>query len=125
MPRANDVLIVTLNHRHVNWGERPTTQRNPFEKYIPIPIADARRLDLRKTCPDYHVQGTDFSIFAGGSQGANHEYGKNFESRGKLTLLGHFLSDQLHATAGDRVQIFWVTDTEVTISIVPHENNTL
>ena len=125
MPRANDELIVDFDHIHLNWNERPNTKRRPFEAYIPIRINDARRLELLRPCPNYHVQGTNFSIFAGGSQGSNHEYGKNFESRGDLTLLGIFLINHLHASVGDRVRVFWATDTEVTISLVPHESDTL
>ncbi len=49
MAKAGDSFIVELSQSHVAWGTyRFTNSREPIsgEGYIPIPLRDARRLDL-------------------------------------------------------------------------------
>lgn len=117
MPQINDYFTAPLKNVHVHWGNRPNYQRNPYEAYIKIDMPTARRLQLLKTGPDYLVEGQSFYVFPGGSQGACHEYGKNLESRGDLTLLGHYLIDELHAQVGDTIRVTWVTTTSVRITL--------
>ncbi|MEK5230497.1 hypothetical protein MHB42_01855 [Lysinibacillus sp. FSL K6-0232] len=117
MDRTGSFMSVELKHVHLNWGTTSnsgTRRRDEFEVYIPIPIDDARRLELRRGLT-FYVNNQEFKLRASGSQA--EDLGKNFESDGNLKLLGRYLKIELGAQPGDIVTIYWESNTEVSITL--------
>ncbi|WP_321993480.1 phospholipase D-like domain-containing protein [Clostridium butyricum] len=121
MAVTGDYFEAELLPVHLNWG---TTSRNgqrnrhPDEVYIPIFIDVARNLDLFNDGTEFAVQGQNFNVKATGTQGLNSDYGKNLTSANGLKPLGRYLKGQLNAHPGDIVRVEWITNTEVSITIV-------
>lgn len=116
MKRLGKSFRVQLKKVHLHWGTTSsdnTRNRHENEAYIPIPATDARRLKLKRSLL-FDVVGTSFQLRVSGSQG-DEDYGKNFESAKKLTLLGEYLKDVLKAKPGDWVTVHWETEKKVSI----------
>lgn len=120
MPNAGDSFRVNLKPVHLNWGTVSSDgqrNRHPDEAYIPIPISDAKRLNLLNNGLCFSVSGQDFQVKATGTQGDRGQYGKNLSSSGNLKLLGAYLKRGLHAHPGDIAIINWLSPTEISITI--------
>ncbi|WP_027703190.1 hypothetical protein [Metaclostridioides mangenotii] len=122
MPNVGDSFRVKLKPVHLNWGTVSSDgqrNRHPDEAYIPIPISDAKRLNLFNNGFCFSVSGLGFKVKATGTQGDRGQYGKNLSSSGNLKLLGDYLKRVLHAHPGDTAIINWLSSTEVSIIIDP------
>lgn len=120
MPNTGDSFRVRLKPVHLNWGTISSDgqrNRHPDEAYIPIPISDARRLNLFNDGLCFSVSGQSFEVKATGTQGNTGQYGKNLSSSGNLRLLGAYLKRGLGAQPGDTVIVSWLSPTEVNITI--------
>lgn len=121
MATTGDSFTTELLPVHLNWGTTSRTgtrHRHPDEVYIPISIDIARDLDLVNDGTEFCVSGQNFRVKATGTQGDNIVYGKNLTSSNGLKPLGRYLKGTLNAQPGDTVRVEWISDTEVSITLV-------
>ena len=131
MARAGDSFIVKLSQSHVAWGTyRFTNSREPIsgEGYIPIPLRDARRLDLLNSngTNDADVWGENLFecesvdgyfhgiLRAQGSRSAGDIYAKQFAGDGDLKALGRWYA-QVGARTRDRIRVYWISKVKIEI----------
>ena len=125
MPNSGDRYRVVLREAHLLWGTHSRTgsrSRSEYEAYIPIPLQEAHRLELfqGKVFGAYDQNGKLIcSLLAGGSQGTDGRYGKNFSSKGDLKVLGMWLHDQCKAKAGDSIELTWIDNKTVQLQHTP------
>lgn len=125
MPKTGDAFTITLKEAHLNWGTKSNKGvrcRNELEVYIPIPIKYARKFDIKQGSI-FNAESRDgfynHKLLAGGSQGDNNQYGKNFESKGNLRILGEWLKINRKAKPGDKVKVEWISKNKVLLTHIP------
>ncbi|MDI3540735.1 MAG: hypothetical protein PWP66_273 [Thermosediminibacterales bacterium] len=125
MPKTGDAFTITLKEVHLNWGTKSSKGvrcRSELEVYIPIPIKYARKFDIKQGAV-FDAESSDgfynHGLLAGGSQGDNYQYGKNFESKGDLEKLGEWLKDYCKAEPGDKVEVRWTSPNKVRLTHIP------
>lgn len=131
MAKAGDGFIVELSQSHVAWGTyRFTNSREPIsgEGYIPIPLRDARRLDLFNGNGTNNIDIWGENLFecesvdgyfhgtlrAQGSRLAGDIYAKQFAGDGDLKALGRWYA-QIGARPGDRIRVYWISKIKIEI----------
>ncbi len=123
MATTGDFFTVELQDVHLNWGtvsRDGARHRHPDEAYIPIPSTIAIRLNLLNDGTLFNVHGQNFQVKATGTQSSLSypKYGKNLSSSGNLKLLGRYLKGTLNAQPGNIVRVEWLSDTDVSITLV-------
>jgi hypothetical protein len=127
MPNTGATFITTLKKAHLEWGTyRHTHTRGMVygEGYLQIPISVARNLGIYNSnqpqaittfnCSSVDGFLNNVIIKASGSTRAGDPYAKQFQGRGHLRLLGDWFH-HIGATVGDRVEISWITPTDIII----------
>lgn len=123
MSRTGKHFDITLKSAHLNWGtegdSRVTKQRNVFEVYLPISMANAKKYDIKAgevffcSSSDGFFEGP---LKATGSQGPSKEYGKNFYKDGDLRALGYWLKDRMDAQIGDQVRVEFTNENTILLT---------
>lgn len=131
MAQTGDVFIGTFNVASLSWGtdrDTRTRTRRTAERYIPIPIDEARRLELYNSNYEtglghnvYNVRSTD-GLFVGelkiaGSRTAGAIEAKQFQGNGNLQILTPWL-EWHHARPGDQVRMEWVSPTDIEMTFI-------
>lgn len=132
MAQQGDRYVVELKEPHLQWGEyRYTDTRETVkdEGYIPIPLNDARRLELvnsnatggkdileknlfRYTTCDGYCKGF---LKAQGSSVGGSQYAKQFSQQGDLRAIGLWYK-YIGAHVGTKIEVFWSTPKDIVLS---------
>lgn len=127
MPNTNDIMITTLKKAHLEWGSHRHTMSRGIvygEGYLQIPSSEARRLDIYNsnqvggnnvyTCSSQDGFLNNVTLKSTGCARAGVVYAKQFHGRGNLRLLGDWFR-HVNAIIGDRVEIRWISSTDIII----------
>jgi hypothetical protein len=135
MPNKGDFFIVKLGETHVSWGTQRYTDSRPlinFERYIPIPASEARRLkiynsnytsnkvdELGINC--FYAESFDGNfkgqIKATGCAKAGDVYAKNLSGKGNLKAFSEWF-EKMKVGVGTQIRIEWLSSTEVLFTII-------
>lgn len=123
MPTAGDRYRVKIKDAHLNWGTHrhtKTRKQRGNESYIKIPSTDAYRIGITagSTFNCVSVEGTlNTTLLASGKQ---HDplFAKQFESQGDLTILGNWLHNVCRASIGDKLDVHWITSTDIELTFI-------
>lgn len=130
MANTGESYEVELKEPHLDWGRvRYTNTREPIpgEGYIPIPAADAYRLNLLNsngtngndvfgqnlfycTSADHSYQGV---LRAQGNQDRT-QYAKQFSEDGNLRGIGSWYAS-IGAVPGDWIRVSWTSPVDIII----------
>lgn len=124
MPKTGDYYIVELQAAHIKWGTLSHVGprvRDPLEVYIPIPSSEAYNLNILQG-QVYNAVSRDGSynhpLRASGSQ-HHREFAKQFESDGRLTILGRWLKTRCNAKPGDEIEVRWTSNLDIILTHIP------
>jgi hypothetical protein len=128
MPNTGDSFITILKHAHLEWGSfRHTNSRGIVygEGYLQIPARESRRLNITNSnlvggnniynCSSSDGFLANVLLKATGCNKAGNINAKQFHGKGNLQLLGHWFG-HVNAQIGDRVEITWITPTNIIIT---------
>ena len=133
MAHAGNSYTITLSLSHLKWGEyRNPTNRNIVygEGYIPIPKSAAQQFGIFNSNASntgfgynrFYVSSKDGFLqneimLAQGCTEAGDIYAKQFSIEGDLKRIGQWYSFR-NAKPGDRVEVTWISSTDVEIEIL-------
>lgn len=127
MPKAGDKFVTTLKRAHLEWGSHRHTNSRGIrygEGYLQIPASIARSLFItnnnRGTSAIYLTNTSDgylqdVKLLAAGCSIKGDIYAKQFQGKGKLTILGDWFN-HLDLVAGDQIEIKFVSPTEILLT---------
>ncbi|WP_219904961.1 hypothetical protein [Arcticibacter pallidicorallinus] len=127
MPKAGDSFIAILKRPHVGWGtHRHTGTRKLIngEGYLHIPAYIARKFDITNihgignrdyTCNSADGYLKNSALIASGGTDRLSKYAKNLQGKGDLKILGGWFN-HINAQVGDRIEVKFVTPTEILLS---------
>jgi hypothetical protein len=124
MPNTGNTFITTLKKAHLEWGShRHTYSRGTVygEGYLQIPASIARNLNITNSnstnnniyiCNSSDRFLTKVQLKSTGCNYKGNIFAKQFHGSGNLKLLGNWFS-HVNAQIGDRVQIDFISPTEI------------
>lgn len=127
MPKTGDKYITTLKKAHLEWGAHRHTHTRGIrygEGYLQIPASIARSLFItnsnRGTSATYYATTSDgylknVELLAAGCSIKGSIYAKQFQGKGKLTLLGDWYK-HLGLVIGDRIEVKFVSTSEILLT---------
>lgn len=133
MAKAKDTYTVTLKQTHLDWGKYRNNDNRSLiggEAYIPIPAKYAKEFNLQnengskvKGINLFNCTSSDGKLNcvlkAQGCSKKNDIYAKQFSADGNLKILGKWF-EEMDAKVGDQVQVTWITETDIEITLIKH-----
>lgn len=127
MPKTGDSFIAVLKKPHLEWGSHRHTKSRGIrygEGYIQIPASIARSLFITNnnrgsgatyTCSSSDMFLEDVMLLASGCGTKGGIYAKQFQGKGKLTLLGGWFA-HIGAKEGDQIEVKFLTPSKILLT---------